>query len=342
MMVMNRHDDRVEAHGSGRWPVGFILKLVIFASGIWLFDMCAGAGLGWLYGQTEIGSAGVVNRAMRQRNELVVIGDSRVRHHFNPALLRRETGLSTYNAGVNGQSMLFFYAMEQLILSAYRPRMIMLHLGPGDFTREQEALDRLSVLLPHADHPEVRKLLMLRSPYERFKLLSRTYPYNSMLVALLGAALVPSHGAYEDGFVPLYGKTLAAAVRVSRKKGRGGSDEVGIPAGGLFLRTLEDFIDSAQARNVSVVICVSPEWGVVVLDDAVRRLIGDKGAAYIEISRNTHPVFKDPRLFKTRGYLNAEGATVFSKILGEELSKRVLIRAGPRGAASPDNREQAR
>jgi hypothetical protein len=315
---------------------------VIFASGIWFFDICAGAGLGWLYGQTEIGSAGVVNRAMRQRNELVVIGDSRARHHFNPAVLRRETGLSTYNAGVNGQSMLFFYAMEQLIVSAYRPRMIMLHLGPGDFAREQEALDRLSVLLPHADHPEVKKLLMLRSPYERFKLLSRTYPYNSMLVALLGAALVPSHGAYEDGFVPLYGKTLAAAVHVSPQKSRGGSDEVRVPAGGLFLRTLGDFIESAQARNVSVVICVSPEWGVVYLDDAVRRLIGDKGAAYIEISRNTHPVFKDPRLFKTRGYLNAEGAMVFSKILGKELSKRVLVRSGPRAAVYSDNREQAR
>lgn len=262
MMVMNRHDDRVEAHGGGRWPVGFILKLVIFASGIWLLDMCAGAGLGWLYGQTEIGSAGVVNRAMRQRNELVVIGDSRVRHHFNPALLRRETGLSTYNAGVNGQSMLFFYAMERLILSAYRPRMIMLHLGPGDFAREQEALDRLSVVLPHANHPEVKKLLMLRSPYERFKLLSRTYPYNSMLVAaLLDAALVPSHGAYEDGFVRSTARHLRRRCMYRGKKVAAGRTRYASPQEGSFYERWRTLL-SLRKHGTFLWLSVSRRSGV--------------------------------------------------------------------------------
>jgi hypothetical protein len=122
------------------------------------------------------------------------------------------------------------------------------------------------------------------------------------------------------------------------KKAAAGRTRYASPQEGSFYERWRTLL---SLRKHGTFLC-SPEWGVVVLDDAVRRLIGDKGAAYIEISRNTHPVFKDPRLFKTRGYLNAEGAMVFSKILGEELSKRVLVQSGPRAAVYPEDREQVR
>ena len=61
-------------------------------------------------------------------------------HHFDPAVLGQETGLGVYNAGVDGQSLLFFYALEQLIVTEYSPKLILLHLGPGDLKRQASGI----------------------------------------------------------------------------------------------------------------------------------------------------------------------------------------------------------
>ncbi len=230
--------------------------------------------------------------------------------------------------------------MAKLILSEYSPRMIVLHLGRDDFRGEREALDRLSPLLPHADNPDVSRLLALRSPYERYKLLSRTYAYNSMVVPLLGAALIPKYGVHENGYAPLYGSELTKALQapLSEKAGRAGEERRGKhgPVEGIFLRALEDVIVSARARDIVPVVSVSPAWGTSALDDAVLELIEDRGAEYIEITRKTHPMFRDPRLFKTRGYLNADGAEMFSRLFAGELRHRSLCPARP-GSAAPSH-----
>ncbi len=299
-----------------------------------------------LYQGTERGAVGAINRALKQRHEVVVIGDSRAHHHFDPAVLEQETGLGVYNAGVDGQSLLFFYGLEQLIVAEYRPKLFLLHLGPGDLRGRQEALDRLSVLLPHAHHPEIRALLMQRSPYESIKLLSSIYPYNSMIAGLLAAAVLPAPSSDDNGYVALTGSDMPAALSAlptgDRYEAQQGPASRRDGRQDLFLRTLRRFIRSAGARGIATVICASPRWGERPLDRSVRRLIDAEKAQYIEITRVTHPVFMDPALFKDPSHLNEEGAKVFSRILGEELRKRFALRGGGPAVTYHDDHEPAR
>lgn len=329
-----------------RWPRRFLGKLLTFCVVIGTLDLGVGIVLDRLYQGTERGGVGVINRALKQRHEVVIIGDSRAHHHFDPAVLGQETGLGVYNAGVDGQSLLFFYALEQLIVTEYRPKLILLHLGPGDLRGRQEALDRLSVLLPHVHHPEIRALLMQRSPYESIKLLSRIYPYNSMIAGLLGAAVLPAPSSDDNGYVALRGSDMPAALNADATGDRDEAEQG--PASRrdeqqhIFLRTLRRFITSARARNIATVICVSPRWGEQPLDKRVRQLIDAEDAQYIEITQVTHPVFRDPVLFKDPSHLNEQGARVFSKILGEELRKRFALRGGDPAVTYHDDHDEVR
>jgi hypothetical protein len=327
-------------------PRRFFGKLLTFCFVIGALDLGVGIVLDHLYQGTQGGGVGVINRALKQRQEVVVIGDSRAHHHFDPAVLGQETGLGVYNAGVDGQSLLFFYALEQLIVTEYSPKLILLHLGPGDLRGRQEALDRLSVLLPHAHHPEIRALLMQRSPYENIKLLSRIYPYNSMIAGLLAAAVLPVPSSDYNGYVALRGSdmpaTLSAVATADPYEAEQGPASRHDDRQDIFLRTLRRFITSARVRGIATVICVSPRWGEQPLDRPVRQLIDAEKAQYIEITQVTHPVFRDPMLFKDPSHLNERGARVFSQILGEELRKRLALRGGGPAVTYHDDHEQAR
>ena len=329
-----------------RWPRRFFGKLLTFCFVIGALDLGVGIVLDHLYQGTQRGGVGVINRALKQRHEVVVIGDSRAHHHFDPGVLGQETGLGVYNAGVDGQSLLFFYALEQLIVTEYSPKLILLHLGPGDLRGRQEALDRLSVLLPHAHHREIRALLMQRSPYENIKLLSRIYPYNSMIAGLLAAAVLPVPSSDYNGYVALRGSdmpaTLSAVATADPYEAEQRPASRHDDRQDIFLRTLRRFITSARVRGIATVICVSPRWGEQPLDRPVRQLIDAEKAQYIEITQVTHPVFRDPVLFKDPSHLNEQGARVFSQILGEELRKRLALRGGGPAVTYHDDHEQAR
>ena len=84
--------------------------------------------------------------------------------------------------------------------------MIILSFDAGNFSINQDAYDRLSSLLPYyKNHPEIQSIVALKGPYEKIKMLSAIYPYNSLLLPIISGNSTQSKTKYAtiNGYIPL-------------------------------------------------------------------------------------------------------------------------------------------
>ena len=325
-----------------------IPRLILLAVLLWTADRGTGALLGHFHRRTVEGDfGGRINGALKQRNEIVILGSSRAKHHYIPKVIQEETGMSAFNAGFDAQTLLCHYGLEQLILDRYAPAVFVLEISTEDIrqSKERDALDKLSVLLPYyrEGNPAMRNLLLHRSPFEAVKLLSRVYPYNSQILAIAKYTLSPDGegSSRENGFVPYYGSDLQALVEVKKKMAQ---DRKALPGEDILndvdpfvMQALSDFVKSARSQGVQVVASYSPLWmecgfdypGQEKLFEYYKAQIRALDVPLIEISQESNPEFLDPQLFKDTIHLNNEGAKLFSSLFARKLKKALSGLATP-------------
>jgi len=158
--------------------------------------------------------------------------------------------------------------------------------------------------------------------------MSRTYPYNSMLLPMLKYTLNRgSEGTVKSrGFIPYYGSDVIEIVRIERES-IALRDETVPAVNPFYAGLLRDFVMSARERNVKVFVCTGPLWEQgeqeaarrKSLIDAYSRLLEQLEVPLIRIDDSTDEIFQNPDVYKDRIHLNDRGAQEFSTILGERL-----------------------
>src|SRR5262245_64749898 len=83
-------------------------RVIVFVLLVVLLDL----GLGWvlarIYRQSFTGDRfGLLNYALTQEPQILVLGSSRAQYHIMPSVLTKELGLTAYNAGLKGQDFLY-------------------------------------------------------------------------------------------------------------------------------------------------------------------------------------------------------------------------------------------
>ena len=130
--------------------------------------------------------------------------------------------------------------------------MVILDFGYAELRKIQDDYDKLSVLLPYyKTHPEIRPIADLKSRYEKIKMFSRIYPFNSLVVSVFTGNLQGNDGQPDiNGYAPLSttwkepmkdGATYPARELDSNK-----------------VNTYRSFIRDCISKNVKLYIVVSP------------------------------------------------------------------------------------
>ncbi|MDE3212752.1 MAG: hypothetical protein KGM98_05915, partial [Bacteroidota bacterium] len=140
--------------------------------------------------------------------DLLIFGSSTANHNYYPDSIEKNLRLSCYNTGRDGMSIFYFYAVLKSDLKRYTPKVVILDFFPVEFRKEQMDYDRITALLPYySSHPELRSIILMKSPYERLKLISRIYPFNSLAFTILGGNLQMNKNREinkgSQGYVPL-------------------------------------------------------------------------------------------------------------------------------------------
>jgi len=257
----------------------------------------------------------------KTRADLLIFGSSTAIHDYIPGEFEKRLGLSAYNVGRDGISIFYDYAVLKTILKRYKPKIIILDFEKEEFSQSQESYDRLSALLPYyKTHPEIDKIVDLRGPYEKYKMVSNIYPYNSLVFTISAGNSEFNKKRREDikGFVPL-DRTWSDPIKFDDSFLHDGVDSNKV-------KTYEAFIRECVEANVELYIISSPLFvkpdyinNSVVLGKA----IADKyKVRFLDFSQDT-AMLNNRSLFADIAHLNVSGACVYSnKVVDGILNKK--------------------
>ena len=164
----------------------FFKRLLFFLLIIFCLDFTFGLILKYLYYKQDSGLLYRTTYSMDStRAQLLIFGSSTANHHYVPVLFENKMNATLYNAGRDGNSILYHYSVLTSILKRYSPEIAILDFNAGEFKKDMQSYERLSSLLPYYEyHPEIRSIIQRKNKFEKYKLLSKIYPFNSLIFTI--------------------------------------------------------------------------------------------------------------------------------------------------------------
>lgn len=296
----------------------FLIKLISFFLFVIILDFSIGFVLKHFYFKQQSGFQYRTTYSMQKTEaDVLIFGSSRASHHYNPEILSDKLKLSCYNVGRDGNHILYHTAVLKAILNRYTPKIIVLDVIKGELELRSDSYEKISTLLPYYDsHPEIRSIVELRSPYEKIKLLSKIYPYNSDIfsIAIGNTGFSKSRWNYVNGFLPWH-KKMKCPVKIDTNYNEKKIDEVKVSY-------YESFIKECKRKGVKLYVVISPYYLISDITDKsvlICKEIAEKHEVKI-FDFSQDPTFKlQCSLFGDITHLNVDGTDIFTRKVSEKI-----------------------
>lgn len=298
----------------------FIAKLLVLFVIIFILDQSIGYTLRYFYFKQQSGFQYRTTYSIEKTNaELLVFGSSRANHHYPPDIFENKLNMSFYNVGRDGNSIFYHSALLRAVLKRYTPKMIILDFDPYEFSLDQGSYDRLSALLPYyKTHPEMRSIIEMKSPYEKIKLLSATYPFNSGIFSIAAGNTDFNKKRMGDN------KGYVALSKIWNQPLQIDSNAFKFETDSNKIKLYEEFIKECINAKIKLYIACSP----FLLKSGFKApfiTIGEDIAARYDIpflDYSMNPVFVDNvKIFEDLEHLNDTGARLYCHMLLDSIRK---------------------
>jgi hypothetical protein len=303
----------------------FCIKIGAFFLLIFGLDFIIGSTLRYFYFNQESGAEYRATYVMQQADEeLLVFGSSRALHHYQSTILEDRMKLTTYNAGRNGNPILYHLAIFKSVIKRYHPRLVILDININEFQKIEGSYDVLSTLLPYyKSHPEVRSIVKLKSNFEQLKLCSQIYPYNSLMFTIAAGNIEFNKQRREDinGYM-LLNNTWKKRIELENKFPVYEVDSVKIDA-------LKTFINRCKENNIGLVLVFSPYFKMFQETNnsiVIAKEIASKNKIRFIDFTNDERFITKPKYFADYTHLNDEGATLFTNIMVDSLMNVSVVK----------------
>ena len=302
----------------------FLRKLFFFFVLIFLLDYSIGNILKYFYFRQDSGLQYRTTYSIEKtKADILIFGSSRANHHYDPRVFEKRLNFSFYNAGRDGNYILYHLAVLKAVLKRYSPKIVILDFVADEFQKNEDSYSRLSSLLPYyKSHTEIRSIIELKSRFEKVKLLSSIYPYNSSLFTIAVGNTEFNKKRSEDiqGYVPLtrvWNETIQADMSL-----------ISYEIDSNKIKAYESFIHNCIKSEVKLYIVCSPyfirsnhiNYSVKIGQEIAKKYNID----FFDYSRDS--VFiNNSKLFADILHLNEKGAKVFSNLLMDNI-ENIMIR----------------
>ena len=127
-----------------------LIKKIIFTIAILILaDFLVGHGLQYFFNRQQSGWEHATSFAIREsKANILILGSSRAQHSYVTKIIEDEFQTSCYNAGRDGQSIFYHYAIFSAAIKRYKPSIIILDCETEMFAENNYSFDRISCLLP--------------------------------------------------------------------------------------------------------------------------------------------------------------------------------------------------
>ena len=285
---------------------------------IYFLDYLIGSVLKTFYFKQESGLQYRTTYSIEKTNaNLLVFGSSAANHNYEPNTLQNKLNTSFYTTGRDGSSIFYAYAILSATLKRYSPNVVILNFDIEEFGKNQKSYDRLSSLLPYyKTHPEFRSIIHLKSPYEKYKLLSHIYPFNSSIftIAIGNMKLNKIRSKDVNGYVEL--------TNVWNGKIDDGDTNINKELDSNKIKVYNSFIENCIKRKIKLYIVCSPLF-VKPNYKSKSIAIGKKIAnsyniKFFDYSKDSM-FLNRPELFADVNHLNDDGAKIFSSEIADKI-----------------------
>jgi len=288
----------------------FLFKIAVFLLILGILDFSFGSLLKKYYFRQYSGYLARTNYSINETTaDVLIFGASTANHQYYPDVFEKRLNLSYYNVGRDGTSILYHYALLNAILKRYTPKMIIIDLR-RELAVKPDGYDRLSMLLPYYEkYPEMEEIIKLRGPYEYLKMVSKTYPYNSLLFAILAGNTDYFQDRNKDikGYLPL--------TRVWDEP----IETITVPILNELdttkIKKFESFIKTCIDSKIRLYIVISPNYFKMEYTDAADKKAGEIAQKYkvnfFDYSQDSL-FLANANYFADIHHLNNNGAIVFS------------------------------
>ncbi len=289
----------------------FFKKTITLLVLLIIMDIVFGKLLEYFFFKMKTGQTARTTYVIREATEkLIIFGSSRATHHYVSDILEDSLQVSTYNAGRDGEGMLYSYAIFKNMELRSKPSVIILDLRIGEFDRSDDDYTKLSVLLPYYNYSkDIRTIVNLRSSTEPFKTMSYLYRYNSLFLTIVLNNIIYRADSDRKGYIPLY-KTLSPsfkAIPVIEKK---------IELDTTKINIFKSFIKAAKNANCKIFVFVSPS---LQKTNSASIKIGEQicnqeDVTFINLSQSSYFMIH-PEYFQDESHLNNNGAEIYTRMV---------------------------
>ena len=291
----------------------FFLKLLLLTFIILVLDRGIGTILKLFYFHQEWGAGYRTTYSIDSTvADVLIFGSSRANHSYVPEIFEDRLHNTCYNTGSDGNSILCYYAIFKAITGRYNPKLIIIDIRPEELMYRTSQYERLSPLLPYYQtHPEIRGIVDFRGPFEKIKLISAIYPYNSLILHIAMGNLDYGKERVPDfkGYIPFF--------KIMKNEKLDTSQISACTIDENINRALLDIISTCKQKNIELVFVYSPIWSIIqdsFCNNIISELCSENSISYLDMSN--HPTFiNNHEYFADKLHLNNEGARVFSTIL---------------------------
>lgn len=285
----------------------YLLKIALFFVLVAIVDFGFGRVCDYLRDHTKGGFSGNVHYICEQCDEdIIMMGSSRMRHHYVPHIFEDSLGMSCYNAGIDGNGIILSYGFLKMILERYTPKMIIYDVTGYDMYVDDNT-KYLDGLRPFYFKPGISNIFYDVAPSEKWKMISSLYRYNSDLLGLVGDNIHPLQ-SFDKGYWPYY-KEMNYEPDIPR--------DVTCQIDSLKLQYICKFIKLAKEKKIDLFFVASPSYfGNYVQDyhNPIRIICESNNVLFINR-------YWDENLSSSKGnwadpsHLNDTGAKLFSREL---------------------------
>ena len=296
-------------------------KIVLFVVLLIAADQLTGRTLRYFFSRQKSGWERETTFALNEAHaDIVILGSSRAQHSYNTEIIARAFNMSCYNAGRDGQSILYHYPVFKAMLDRYTPKMVILDCESDMFSINSYSYERISCLLPYYHtHPNISSYIALRSPYEKYKLLSATYPYNSMILKIAAGNIKNPNPETDgiNGYLPLP-NSLHEPIRTVDYTSKE------YPLDTVKLNLYKQLIADCKSRNIQLYVCTSPYFSHFIGEESsvkgCRETAQSRQIPYFDFSFDTS-FLNHSDYFDDTAHVNHQAATLFTNLLCEKIQQ---------------------
>jgi hypothetical protein len=296
-------------------------KVFLFILLIISGDQLIGRILNYMYFNASSGKYAKLNYIINKSSEdILIFGNSHAECHYIPSILRDSLHLGCYNAGFRSNDILFTSAIHESILNRYSPKLVIFNIDKGmlyatqaDFASYEA---KLSDLLPFCNtKPLIKKEVEYRSEYEKYKLLSCIYPYNSSVINLL-KYFATKDDSFIDGYYPIHGTYMPSSQNVNNQIL---NDKRSNKINKILVTKLIELLHHFRSHNTQIIAIVSPSFqSSDKFDSILSSIFIRQGIPFLDYSCDTNFINK-VSFFSDSHHLNDKGAHFFTSMVAHDI-----------------------